>query len=447
VPRARRQVGVKATYVEWDPATGPPPESATRGIDGVLNLMGENLGAGRWTAERKKAIYDSRVVGTDHLVAGVREANANGIGVWINFSAVGYYPVNDTRTFDEDGPAGDGFAAGVCADWETAAARGNPAQRQVVLRVGTVIGANGGALDKLLPPFKAGVGGPVGSGRQMMSWIHRDDLVELCARCVSDTKMSGVYNAVAPEPVSNGDFSRALGAALGRPALVPVPPVALKLALGEMVQLVLDSQSIVSSRLGDAGFVFRYGEPRAALDEAVGRLAIGLNGKTHVCDRFEDFTFFNRPVEQVFEFFGNPRNLEKITPDQLRFRVEAVSSEPVEVNTVIDYRLRLHGVPMKWKTLIREWRPPQQFVDFQLKGPYRLWHHQHRFIPVAGGTAMLDRVDYRLPLGPLGGIVQPLVARDVRRIFDHRHETILRLFDDGDNAPSAGDRSTIRAEP
>lgn len=423
--RAARRVGAGGRYLTWDPLSGPPPSEALEGVEAVFNLMGENLGAGRWTRARKRAIYRSRVVGTRHLVQGL--ASAESLALWVNFSAIGYYPVNAEETFDERGPRGEGFTARVCADWEAAAAQA-PARRRVVLRVGTVFGANGGALDKLLPPFKAGLGGPVGAGRQMMSWIHRDDLVRLCLRCVEDERFEGVINAVAPAPVSNREFSRTLGRVLRRPALVPAPPLALKLALGEMAQLVLDGQRIVPGRLPGLGFDYRYGALDKALAESAGVLPVGLGGETHVCDRYEDFCFIPRPLDEVFAFFADPHNLEQITPPLLRFEVVSVSTATVEEGTVIDYRLRLHGLPMKWRTLIRQWRPGEAFVDFQLRGPYRLWNHTHRFSAVDGGTAMSDRVDYVLPLGPIGGLARPLVVADVHKIFDFRRARILDHF-------------------
>ena len=423
--RAQRRIGVQAHYVEWEPQSGPPPAAALDGVDAVFNLMGENLGAGRWTAARKEAIYASRVTGTQNLVAGFAEGQPPGL--WINFSAIGYYPLNAEQVFDENGPGAEGFAAQVCVDWE-AAAQAIAVQRRVILRVGVVLGANGGALEKMLPPFKAGVGGPVGAGRQMMSWIHRDDLVQLCLNCLDDPRYAGVINAVAPEPVSNKAFSKALAAAVQRPALIPVPPVALKLAFGEMSQLVLDGQQIVSTRLPELGFEFRYGDLDAALREAAGQLPVGLNGEMHVCERFEDFCFIDRPLEEVFAFFSTPHNLERITPPLLRFEVTAVSADTISEGTTIDYRLRLRGLPMKWRTLIRQWQPNELFVDFQLSGPYRIWNHTHRFTAINGGTAMSDRVDYQLPLGPLGGLAQPLVAADVGRIFDFRRATILEHF-------------------
>ncbi|MEJ2288568.1 MAG: TIGR01777 family oxidoreductase, partial [Deinococcales bacterium] len=255
--RAERRVGVKARYCSWEPQSGPPPAAALERVDAVFNLMGENLGAGRWTGARKEAIYDSRVAGTRNLIAGFDDGAAPSL--WVNFSAIGYYPVNEDTDFDESGPCGEGFPARVCADWE-AAAEEIAVGRRVILRVGTVFGANGGALEKLLPPFKAGLGGPVGAGRQMMSWIHRDDLVRLCLRCLDDDRYAGVINAVAPEPVSNRDFSKALGRAVEKPAIVPAPPLALKLAFGEMSQLVLDGQRIIPGRLRELGFEYRHGD-------------------------------------------------------------------------------------------------------------------------------------------------------------------------------------------
>ncbi len=429
---AERRIGVLGRYVEWEPLSGPPPAEALEGIDAVFNLMGENLGAGRWSEARKQAIYGSRIVGTRNLIAGF--AKGNPPALWVNFSAIGYYPVNQPERFDESGAAGSGFTTKVCADWEAEAAKSGAA-RQVVLRVGTVLGANGGALEKLLPVFKMGAGGPVGAGRQQMSWIHRDDLVALCLACLEDERYEGVINAVAPEPISNRDFSRALGRALRRPSLMPAPPFALKLAFGEMSQLVLDGQAIVSSRLPELGFEFRFGAIDDAMNEAAGVLPTGLNGELHVCDRYEDFCVIERPVEEIFPFFSSPYNLEKITPPLLRFRVTGVSTEEIEEGTTINYALRLRGVSMKWKTLIRDWTPNERFVDYQLKGPYRIWNHTHTFIPVNGGTAMLDRVDYKLPLGPAGGVVKPLVDGDIQRIFDYRREKILEMV--GQNAAAA----------
>ena len=424
--RAEREIGVRGAYHSWEPTEGPPPAAALAGVDVVFNLMGENLGAGRWTKARKRAIYDSRVVGTRHLAEGLR-ATGSPLALHVNFSAIGFYPVNREERLDEAASRGEGFASDVCADWETEAA-GIDADRHVVLRVATVFGANGGALEKLLPIFKAGGGGPVGSGRQMMSWIHREDLVALRLRCVDDVAMRGVYNAVAPEPVSNKAFSKTLGRVLRKPAFMPAPPPMLKLAFGEMSQLVLDGQAVVSSRLAETGFEFRYGRLEDALAEAAGVLDIGLEGERHVCDRFEDFVFIPKPREEVFPFFADPGNLERITPPLLKFEIERSSTATVTEGTVIDYRLKLHGLPLRWRSLIRTWEPEDAFVDFQLKGPYRLWNHRHTFIPVDGGTVMTDRVDYQLPLGPLGGLAASFVVRDLKKIFDHRRRTLLELL-------------------
>lgn len=442
--RAERAVGVKADYHRWDPLSGPPPEAATTGIDAVFNLMGENLGAGRWTESRKRAIYDSRVEGTRNLVSALNRAADAPLKAFVNFSAIGYYPANTGEVIAEDGEMGAGFAAEVCADWEAAAHELSAAERRVILRLGTVLGAGGGALQKLLPVFRAGAGGPVGSGRQMMSWIHLQDLVRLCQTCLEDDSYTGVYNAVAPCPVSNADFSRTLAAVMGRPALLPAPPQALKVAFGEMSQLVLDSQQIVSSRLPEAGFEYQYGDLRLALEEAAGLLPIGFLGESHLCDRYEDFVFIQRPIEEVFEFFCDPYNLEMITPPMLGFQVEKVSTDSIEKGTVIDYKLKLRGIPMRWRTLIKEWVPNDYFVDFQLRGPYRVWHHRHTFRSVAGGTAMIDRVDYSLPLGVAGALLgQTLVRRDIQAIFDHRRETILDLL----SAPPAETTAVAQEAP
>lgn len=263
-PRARALLGGSVGVVEWAAPRAPLDLSGLGDLSHVVNLMGENIGAGRWTRARKRRIRDSRVLGTRALADGLGRAGLRP-EAFVSTSAIGYYPARGGGTMDESTPPdGGSFLGGLCVDWEAAAARA-PAGRRVTVRTGVVLGGGGGALARLRPVFGLGLGGPAGDGRQMMSWIHLDDLVGVYARAVSDGGMEGAFNATAPRPVSNLEFSRALARALGRPCLLPVPAAVLGLLMGEMSALVLDDQRIVPARLREAGFAFRFPSVEEAL--------------------------------------------------------------------------------------------------------------------------------------------------------------------------------------
>lgn len=254
-----------------------------------------------------------------------------------------------------------------------------------------------------------------------MSWIHLDDVVGLFLFALEQEGVCGVWNATAPAPVTNSEFSRILGSVLGRPVLFPVPEWGLRLAVGEMARVVLASQRVLPRAAEAAGYRFSYPELPGAL--------------TNLCESSERILereqWVPRTPDEVFPFFGDAHNLEELTPGFLRFRIEKVSTPEVGAGTLIDYRLRLHGVPVRWRTLIESWQPQESFVDTQIRGPYRLWHHTHEFEPWQGGTILRDRVRYQLPLGALGDLAAGwLVERDVATIFDYRREQIARRFGD-----------------
>jgi uncharacterized protein (TIGR01777 family) len=186
----------------------------------------------------------------------------------VNASAVGFYGTSEAERFSESSDAGDDFLAALCRDWEQQAQAAPVACRVVILRIGIVLGPDGGAMGRMLPVFRAGFGGPIGSGQQWMSWIHRHDLCRLVAKALEDSTYTGVINAVAPEPVRMVDFANALGAALRRPSLLPVPGPVLQLLLGDGAKVVLEGQQVVSERLSDLGFEFDFGDLKAALAAA-----------------------------------------------------------------------------------------------------------------------------------------------------------------------------------
>jgi len=254
----------------WQLEAEPAPVEALSGRDAVVHLAGETV-AQRWSERAKRAIRDSRVLGTSNLIAGLERADPRP-GVLVCSSAVGYYGPHGEEPLDEDAPAGGDFLAQACAAWEQAAAGAVALGMRVVqLRTGVVLDAGGGALGKMLPAFRLGVGGPVASGRQYISWIHRDDVVGMTLAALADERWRGAVNATAPEPVCNRDFARALGRALGRPALLPVPALALRLLYGDMAEIVTTGARAMPAKALVLGYQFRQPQLEQALRAALGR--------------------------------------------------------------------------------------------------------------------------------------------------------------------------------
>jgi uncharacterized protein (TIGR01777 family) len=262
----RRAPQAGSGEVQWDPARGVLDARALSGVDAVVHLAGENVGAGRWTAARKAAIRASRVDGT-RLVAETVAKLQPRPRVLVCASAVGFYGDRGEEVLTEASAAGRGVLADVCQAWEAATEPARAAGIRVVnLRVGMVLARDGGALARMLPVFRKGAGGPVGDGRQYMSWITLVDLVRVITHVLADETVHGPVNAVTPEAVTNERFSHVLAALLGRPALLRVPAVAVKLMFGEMGrELLLASTRAVPGRLTASGFRFEYPELAAAL--------------------------------------------------------------------------------------------------------------------------------------------------------------------------------------
>ena len=242
--------------LQWDGRTQGAWSSEVAGADAVINLAGENIADGRWTAERKQRLVASRLDATGAIVAALR-TNPRAGRTLVNASAVGFYGDRADEELDESSSRGSGFLAELVERWERAAREAEALARLVILRFGVVLAPEGGALKKMILPFKLGAGGPIGNGRQWMSWIDRDDAVRMIVWALDRGDARGVYNATAPEPVRNRDFARALGHALHRPALVPTPGFALRLLFGQMAdEALLAGQRVLPRRAMNEGFVF-----------------------------------------------------------------------------------------------------------------------------------------------------------------------------------------------
>ena len=255
----------------WDPLQESAPIAALEGRDAVVHLAGEDV-AQRWSESAKRAIRESRILGTRHLVEGLRAipTESGRPATLVSGSAIGYYGPRGEEPIDEEAPPGNDFLAQVCLEWEAQAhAAQELGMRVVQIRTGVVLDRSGGALAKMLPPFRLGLGGPVAGGHQYVSWIHPHDHIELVRTAISDERWSGPFNATAPEPETNGELARTLGHALHRPALLPVPAFALRALYGEIAQIVTTGARVLPAKALVLGFQFRYPKLERALTAAL----------------------------------------------------------------------------------------------------------------------------------------------------------------------------------
>ena len=271
VAQAKERLGKRVRVLEWpDPSAAPPPVESLSGADGVVHLLGEPV-AQRWSERAKEEIRDSRVLSTRNLVAALREADERP-SVLVSQSASGWYGPRGDEKVDESESAADDFLAGVVVDWEAEARAAEQLGMRVALtRTGVVLSESGGALEKMLPPFKLGVGGPVAGGEQYVPWIHTDDVVGAILFCLDTKGASGPINLSAPEPVTNKELSKTLGRVLRRPAVAPVPALALRALYGEMASIVTTGVRMMPARLQELGYEFAQPDLEQALRSATGR--------------------------------------------------------------------------------------------------------------------------------------------------------------------------------
>jgi uncharacterized protein len=256
----------QAEVVAYTPKASGPWQEAIAGCDGVVNLAGEPI-AERWTESSKVELKASRQLGTEKIVEAIANANAKPT-VLVNASAIGFYGTSETEVFSETSPPGTDYLAEICQAWENAAQKVTElGVRLVIPRIGIVLGPEGGALAKMEMPFRLFAGGPIGTGKQWVSWVHRDDLAAFILKALTDTSLQGIYNATAPEPVRMSDFCNILGTVLNRPSWLPVPGFALELLLGEGAQLVLQGQHVQSQHTQVSGFQFQYRTLKAAFSQ------------------------------------------------------------------------------------------------------------------------------------------------------------------------------------
>lgn len=437
IEKAKSQLGKDCSLLEIkkDPSS---LQQALEQADAVINCAGEPLLGGRWDDKKRASIWSSRIDFTNRIVDHIDEKSAP--KVFISTSAVGVYGDGGDAVLTEEAAPGADYLAEVCREWESAALRARDVGCRVVrMRIGVVLGRQGGALDQMMVPFQCGVGGPIGSGEQYVPWIHIQDLVDLFVKALTDSSMSGAFNATAPTPVPFKQFAKALGKQLNRPAILPLPSFAVKALFGEAAMVLLNGQRAVPAHAQKSGFTFQFNRIEEALNDLLENDSISIQTvsepiphvaylqKNEPVYVLRTSTIINRPLPEVFSFFSSPENLGLITPASLQFRITDLPEEMTD-GAIVDYRLKLGGmIPLTWRSRIEQWKENEHFADAQLKGPYDCWWHEHHFQAEGSTTVMTDTVYYTPPAGLLGRFANAvLIEAQLKQIFGYR-SSVLRL--------------------
>ena len=417
---------------------------ALSNCQGVVNLAGEPIFGKRWSKTTRKAIIDSRVSLTSRLATAIGKAD-HPPGVFVSGSAVGFYGDRGSEELDERSDAGEGFLASLCREWERAALdASSPRTRVVCLRTGIVLGQGGGALEAMLPAFRIGLGGPLGSGRQFVPWIHLQDCIALILSALHNSDLEGPLNVVGPAPIAQKDLAHALGKVLGRPSVFPAPRIALRAVMGKAASALLSGQRCYPRKAEASGVPFRFESIEGALDDLIVTRGVDIAvagpdsppplGNPAYLRRkppryfLHATTIVDAPLCEVFSFFSQPTNLALLTPPKVGFTIHRMEG-PMEAGATIEYRLRVAGFRLKWRSLIEEWEKGKFFVDSQDHGPYRLWWHEHHFEARGEQTMIEDRVYYSPPLGLLGRIAHHLfIGGQLEETFHYRAAAVRLRF-------------------
>ena len=435
---ARNILGSDVHLLEADGSINRTSEALSR-CSAVVNLAGENIFKGFWTQTRKKTLRTSRIETTAFLIKCCHNTTERP-ELFLSASAVGYYGARRSKPCFEDSAPGSGFLAELCMDWEAEARKAHHlGMRWLILRLGIVLGLDGGALPAMLPLFTRNLGATLGRRYRNMSWIHITDLIALIVKAIQHPEYQGVVNAVAPDPVTNLEFTQCLANTLKKRAFLHVPSLLIRVMMGKKSDIILSDTRVVPQYLLQMGFKFQYPRLKEALHATVRHMdsvQISRMRSSHDLELpdFPQFTLqqsthFKADSDHVFTFFSNVRNLGFITPRRMRLNMVKQVPETMKEGCRIILHLRIGPLPLKWETLISIWEPSQRFVDMQIQGPYKLWRHEHRFIKAPDGLHMIDTVHYSLPAGCLGRLAHALIVKHrLIEIFAVRSEAISRIL-------------------
>ena len=379
----------------------------------IINLSGENIAKNSWTKENKEIIKNSRVNSTKALAQAIEEMK-NPPKIVLQSSAIGFYGMK-TREIEcnEHSTPGVDFLSKLAHSWENSAKSIEKKTRLVTMRIGVVLGWGGGAFPKLYDIYASALGAKIGSGSQWMNWIHIDDLIRFIEYSIENNNVKGPYNLVAPGNITNKEFHQIMSRNSKSFNLMTTPKLFLSLAMGEKSTLISKAPKVVSTRLKDFN-QFKYPFFLNALENLLSK------------KKFKDLFYISfkqwvpQKIERVWDFVSKAENLEKITPPWLNFKIDTMSDDKIKKGTKINYSLKLHGIPIKWRSNISTWKPKSEFVDHQEKGPYKVWYHRHLFKEIQDGTLIEDRIDYTLPFFPFGQAAFPFVKNDLIKIFEYR---------------------------
>lgn len=407
----------------WENSSKLPASLDEFSFKAVVNLCGQGVASSRWTENFKKRLRESRISPTKSLAKFVKDRF---IETFIQSSATGYYESSFDKVHTEESKNGKSFLSRLAYDWESAAkADLSSKTRLCILRIGVVIGHGGDFIEALQDIYANGLGAPLASGKQFLSWIHINDLVSVIMKCLEDESYEGAFNAVSPNPVDFNNLHQEFKRFFPCQFVFRAPEFALKLFLGEKSSTVLDSFNVNPSKLEKASFKFKFSKLSHAIDEV---FSLREENAPLQSIRFIERNWIKVPLEKAWEFFSNAKNLEAITPDNLNFVIKRAPKD-LKVNSIIDYSLSLYGVPFKWQSKIVEWNDGVSFVDKQLKGPYKYWYHRHLFESIGEGTLVTDEVSYKLYGGAFSHLSAGFfIKSELKKIFKYRSESIRNTF-------------------
>lgn len=403
--------------LSWKDLASPTGQNIFQKIDGIINLTGANLAGKRWTKKYKKTLWESRV-NTSNYLTSLCNQYPNRIRYFLSASATGYYGNRIKPAYERDSP-GSGFLPSLCQEWEQTVQKLNI--RWVIFRIGIVFSAKGGFLSHIIPFMQKGLGGPIGAGRQIVSWIDIEDLTRIFVFAMKNN-LSGIFNCVAPHTVTNKEITDAIARQFQMKPFFSAPALLPKLVLGEMSQLVLNSQNISCNKIKQAGFRFQVPHWQDSLKKQIPKQTSGEKRLI-----FEQWVPYEK--KNVFLFFSLSNNLQKITPSLLKMRICFASDKKLKQGSVIKYKFKLYGITIRWTALIASWNPLEQFTDIQKKGPFKRWIHRHSFKSLGKGTLIQDTISYILPFGILSAFLMGWkIQRDTQRIFKYRKKALLKAL-------------------
>ncbi len=442
--RAKNLLGQGIRTIPID-ITAEELNSEIENADVVINLSGEPIARLRWTNGIKKRLRNSRVTITNRIVDSINQVKSPP-KLLISASAIGFYGSNYRDELTESYKSGEGYLANLCEEWEGAALRvSRDSTRICILRIGIVIGREGGFLQAMAQSFEYGIGTYI-SSNPYISWIHITDMVNIIDFCIENEHISGPINCSSPNPLS----SKALGMAMKRITnaifLFPIPRIILRMVMGEASAVLLQSQYTLPEKLHTYSFAFKYENIVDALEEELSYKYATISKYKYSASETDEFMgpfkvnetgeyqlnadiSLRADSDEIFSFFSSALNLGLLTPSWMDFRILEIPDD-IDTGSKITYRIGLWFIGLNWITRIVVWKPKRLFVDLQEKGPYSLWWHEHILEDEKDGHIVIrDRVIYRIPLGIIGRIVHKFfIKKTLLRVFNFRRKVIMARF-------------------